>query len=202
MLTENDLDAMEARARDITTAIFFEKGREDVALLVAEVWRLRAVRLEARGNPSTWAHLQIVGQREHYGRLQEDTFLGEPIAVMDELLFDGSFKQYRYGAKAIFGCHPMTEQAVREHVARCLLGSRLERCQHYVEGALLPGRCGTCGSVQASHGEPKALPARIRKREDVELDEAILDNPCGECGERGDDCECESEEDGEDDTGK
>src|SRR5262249_43910297 len=108
--------------------------------------------------PSAWAHIEINGHREHYGRIEQQTFLGAPLLVVHELRCDGSFKEHRYAAGALLGAPRMTEEEVRKHMRRMLQSSRYGQCEAFIEGKLMGGHCAPCGYGEERHGQHPKLP--------------------------------------------
>jgi hypothetical protein len=98
-------------------------------------------------NDERWALVEIMGKRQHIGKLSEVFEFGRVLVHVDELQRDGSFLPRRYAPDALFGYMPMSEQRARE----LIVPRRGFTCESFKRSEVLSDRCSDCGRTDAEH---------------------------------------------------
>jgi len=101
-----------------------------------------------------WAAVEIMGHRQHVGRISEESFAGVTLLRVEALQSDGSFEVVRYGGTAIFSMRDITEEKARH--AACPTSWRA--CSAFTEPSARPGHCSECGHTAELHQPAQALP--------------------------------------------
>jgi hypothetical protein len=105
-----------------------------------------------------WARVEVMGNREHVGRISEERLAGASYLRVEVLRADGSFDTVLYGRSAIFSVAPRTEAEARREavpVEWCA-------CAAFRPSGALPTACEQCGHDLPEHDAE----ATKRKSED------------------------------------
>jgi hypothetical protein len=117
-----------------------------------------------------WAAVEIMGHRQHVGRIAEESFAGATMLRVESLNPDGTFEVIHYGGASIFSVREITERAARTAVAR----KSWAACLKFTEPSAVPGLCALCGHTAEEH-EAAAMRRALPTHGDDDYDD---DAPC------------------------
>lgn len=127
---------------------------------------------ESAPPPARWALVEVMGHRQHAGRVSEETLAGVKLLRVEALRLDGGVDRYSYAPAAIFSLRDVTEAEAR----RSVVGKDNRACQAFTSSPVLPGACEHCGHDVPEHDAEDAE----RKREETIGDDADGDDADGD----------------------
>ncbi len=110
-----------------------------------------------------WAAVEVMGHRQHLGKICEVQAYGGTFMQIEALRRDGSFEIVQYAAGSIFSYRYVSEEQAR----RGVVPKAWRACGTFTQPSALPGLCAECGHDEPAHTVAAAqLPARASTPED------------------------------------
>lgn len=112
-----------------------------------------------------WMLIELMGHKNHVGKVSEETIYGQPQIRVEAIQRDGAFVAHHYGDNALYHQTEITEEQAR----RAVLPMSWRACDIFKASVVLPERCEDCGFTAKEHEEQaaKALPSH----EDADFEE-------------------------------